>query len=184
MNKCDSNQPCNTDQKVPNKVLLKPRPPVIGQEQSEPNIEDAAPSLLMQSQGEVRPPTLPPKPRIGSGVPAQRGPPPPVTPRRSSLSTNHATVSDEPDHYLVSKESVEQRMLLGTSLVSKESVEQRMLLGTSDVKVPNRSDEAVMVVNSTDKCDTRNFVDNLSSPQPGKSVGSESSRGFEPEGNY
>ena len=168
MNKCDSNQPCNTDLKAPNKVLLKPRPPVIGQEQSEPNIEDAAPSLLMQSQGEVRPPTLPPKPRIGSGVPAQRGPPPPVTPRRSSLSTNHATVSDEPDHYLV----------------SKESVEQRMLLGTSDVKVPNRSDEAVMVVNSTDKCDTRNFVDNLSSPQPGKSVGSESSRGFEPEGNY
>ena len=168
MNKCDSNQPCNTDQKVPNKVLLKPRPPVIGQEQSEPNIEDAAPSLLMQSQGEVRPPTLPPKPRIGSGVPAQRGPPPPVTPRRSSLSTNHVTASEEPDHYLV----------------SKESVEQRMLLGTSDVKVPNRSDEAVMVVNSTDKCDTRNFVDNLSSPQPGKSVGSESSRGFEPEGNY
>ena len=169
MTECESKQPCINDQKVPNKVVLKPRPPVIGQEQIQSSTEDASPSRLMQSQSEVRPPTLPPKPRIGSGVPTQqRGPPPPVTPRRSSLSTNHhVAASDETDR----------------SVVSNDSAEQRMLSGSSDVRVGNRSDEAVMVATSTDKCDTRTFADNLSSPQPGKSVGSESSRGFEPEGS-
>ena len=150
------------------------RPPVIGQENTSSSSEDAISSrdtsILMQSNPNTRPPTLPPKPRIGSGVPLIRGPPPPVQPRSSSLQATHqnsATGSQE-----LCSDETDQRLVQPSAFLANE-----------DNSVVPSSVEAVMVA-STLKCDTKTFEDNLSSPQPGKSLGSESSRGFEPEGKF
>lgn len=155
-----------------NKVGI--RPPVIGQENTSSSSEDANnctdSSILMQSNPNTRPPTLPPKPRIGSGVPLIRGPPPPVQPRSSSLQANH-------------QNSVSGSQEFCSDETDQCSAQPSALLASEENSVAPSSLEAVMVA-STLKCDTKTFEDNLSSPQPGKSLGSESSRGFEPEGKF
>ena len=118
---------------------------------------DNIPAALMQSQLNPRPPTLPPKPRIGAGVAPNptRGPPPPVTPRSSSLSANQPGQTGTLD--------VDQSCPASNYL--SESEPESKVAG----ELPARSDKL-------------SLDDKFASPQAERSGGSESSRGFEPEG--
>ena len=120
----------------------------------------------MQSQINQKPPSLPPKPRIGSGMAStpSRGPPPPVTPRTSSLLPNQTGKSDSPDPS--SSSAVE---LSDTEINLKPSDSGKT--GFTGKSGPSSD------------CDiSQSKEDKFSSPHPEKSAGSESSRGFEPEG--
>ena len=139
---------------------LEVRPPVIGQEHTSNDEQES--SLSMNPNPDTRPPALPPRPRVGSGVPSQRGPPPPVTPRRSSLLINHlngANGSQEPTNDKIGQNSVPNVGLLGSDNISQNSVPNAGSLGTDE----NANPPSIGAV-TTFKCDTKNCQENLALP--------------------
>ena len=139
---------------------LEVRPPVIGQEHTSNDEQESSHS--MNPNPDTRPPALPPRPRVGSGVPSQKGPPPPVTPRRSSLLTNHlnsANGSQEPTNDKIGQNSVPNVGLLGTDNINQNSVHNAGLLKIDE----NANPPSIGAVNTL-KCDTKNCEDNSALP--------------------
>lgn len=180
MTECGNHKPSSYIEEN-TKSYLEVRPPVIGKEHS-PSVSEYAPTddpyhnpkVLMHSFPDQsgKPPTLPPKPRIGSGAAVQRGPPPPVLPRSSSLLSNPTG-----DNFFADSGSEQS--------TSNQEVPGIQLSGAGSIpNLPQTCFEEAVMVGSTNKCDNRSGCEeNLSSPQPTKSAGSENSRGFEPEGS-